>query len=141
MVQKGEGIRERLRSYCLEIRSKVTPGFWKPKFVTHLSTPSEGGLRSRGREEFGDVVGDYCLGRQYLLLIDQGFDPVTIPFPVIFSHAVAKESRPQYRAFGWFDYISIVFTVIYGEIFNLVAFYLRAYFCTCCCSCLKAYQD
>lgn len=88
MVQKGEGIRERLRSYSLEIRSKVTPGFWKPKFVTHLSTPSEGGLRSRGREEFGDVVGDSCLGRQYLLLIDQGFDPVTIPFPVIFSHTI-----------------------------------------------------
>lgn len=111
MGQKEEGNRERLMS--LVIQKNVTPGFWKPYFVTQLSTPSEGGPRSSGREEAGDVVDFSCLGRQYLL--DQSFGPVTITFPVTFwlSH-VAKESRPQNCAVGWFDYISIVLTVIYG---------------------------
>lgn len=66
MVQEGEGNRETLTSYSLASPWKATPGFWKPRFVTQLSIPSEGEPGSRGREEDGGTVGDYCLGRQYL---------------------------------------------------------------------------
>lgn len=85
IVQKGEDGRE--RHYSSASQRKVTPGFWRPKFVT----PSESGPRNREREEDGDVVGDYYLGRQYLL--DHGFGPVTITFPVIFSYTIMCSQR------------------------------------------------
>lgn len=105
--QTGKGSRERCVSYSQVNQGKVAPGSWKPMFVT----ASEGGLRKRG-------VGCCCCslpGRQDLL--DPGFAPVKIIFLSCFH--TPSPCGPN-CALGCFDCISTVFTVIFGEIFNLV---------------------
>lgn len=93
--------------------------------LSQFSTPSEGGPRSRGREEVGDVVDDSCLGRQYLL--DRSFGPVTI-FLSHFVYHVWPKNLGHKTAVGWFDYISIIFTVIFGEVFNSVGYLFTGLF-------------
>lgn len=121
MVQEGEGSRERLGSYSLESQGKVTPGFWKPKLVTLLSAPPEGGsVRGRGGWRCCRwlLPGEAEPARSWLWPGEDYFScHVFTPLS-----CVAKESRPQHCIIARFEYSFFVLTVIYGEIFTLMGY-------------------
>lgn len=56
MVQKEEGIRERLMSYSLVIQRNVTSGFWKPYFVTQCPHLLKVGQEVGGERKLGMLL-------------------------------------------------------------------------------------
>lgn len=107
--------------------------------LSQFSTPSEGGPRSRGREEVGDVVDDSCLGRQYLL--DRSFGPVTIFLSHFVYHVWPKNLGHKTVQLDGLTISPLFLLWSLGKCLTRWVIYLRAYFCTCCCSFLKAYQN
>lgn len=119
--RKRKAVGKDLWVDSLESQEKVTPRFWKPRFVIQLSTSPEDGPRSRGKEEEGMslwwlLCGKAVAARSWLWPSEDYFSRRVF---AQLSHVV-KESRPQNCAIGCLEYISFVFPVIYEEIFNLL---------------------
>lgn len=111
--------RETHRSYSWVSQRKVAPGSWKPKCVT-VSEHIRG--RRRGKRRTGVVVitaWEAVPARSWLRPSD---GPLSCH---IFTH---RHVWPQNCATRCFGYISSVFTVFYGHIFNLVQYLFMVLF-------------
>lgn len=97
--------RERCMSYLWWLRGRLLQDPGKPHWSQRLCWAAK-----EGKEEGGDVAAAHCLGGRtcWIMALTQG-QLFSCP---VFTH--------HHGALGCFDCISTVFTVVFGEIVNVV---------------------